>query len=418
MTFTGTLMVAQTTPDTGKVNMDYSIVADRLSQDADGLVFDVQSLYMHLLSIVDRRKRRGCRYPLAVILLLVVLAKLAGEDKPCGIAEWARTRAALFVKALALPRPTLPCANTYRLTLSQTVMADELDAHFQQFLAHLPRPGPGAHIALDGKTVRGTIPTGDSRGLHLLAAYVPAQGVVLLQVAVDGKENEISAAPRVLNGLDLQGKIVTGDAMLAQRALSRQVVAAAGDYLWTVKDNQPTLRADIAELFEPTTPLGKGFNIGPTDFRRAQTVNTGHGRIETRTLTASSLLGALSDWPGLAQVFRLERHARLVARGTTRHEVVYGVTSLTSQAASPARLLELVRQHWGIENGLHYRRDVTFREDAGRTKSWNLAHALATIHNLVLALLLHAGHSNLAQARRHYAAHPDDALRLLLARPT
>jgi predicted transposase YbfD/YdcC len=418
MTFAGKLAFAQTKPDTGKVTMDYSTVAARLPQDADGLVFDVHSLYAHLLAIRDRRQRRGQRYELALILLVVVLAKFAGEDKPRGIAEWARARAALLVAAFGLPRPTLPCANTYRLALSQIVTADELEGHVQRFLAHLPRPGPGAHLALDGKTVRGTIATGDSRGLHLLAAYVPAQGLVLRQVAVDGKENEISAAPRVLNGLDLQGKIVTGDAMLAQRSLSAQVVAAGGDYVWTVKDNQPTLRADIAELFEPSMPLSKGFNIGPTDFRRAQTVGTGHGRIETRTLMASSLLGDLHDWPGLAQVFRLERTARLVAQGITRHEVVYGITSLPPRAAPPARLLDLVRQHWGIENGLHYRRDVTFGEDAGRTKHWNLAHALAVIHNLVLALLVHAGHTNLAQARRHYAAHPDDALRLLLARPT
>lgn len=417
MTFTGKMVVDQDNQTPEKVTMDYSLLADGLAQDADGLVFDVCSLYAHLLEIPDRRKRRGRRYELALILLLVVLAKLAGEDKPHGIAQWVRARAAWLVKAFDLARPDLPCANTYRRTLSQTVPAPVLEAHLQRFLTGWVRCGLGAHIALDGKTVRGTIPTGDNRGLHLLAAYVPAQGVVLMQVAVAGKENEISAAPRVLEELDLQGKIVTGDALLAQRALSRQVAEAGGDYIWTVKDNQPTLRADIAELFEPTAPLSPGFNIGLTDFRHAQTVNTGHGRIETRSLTASSLLGGLSDWPGLAQVFRLERRARLLAQGKTRHEVVYGVTSLTREAAAPAQLLALVRQHWHIENGLHYRRDVTFHEDAGRTKSWNLAHALAAIHNLVLGLLAHVGHTNLAQARRHYAAHPDEALHLLLARP-
>lgn len=346
-----------------------------------------------------------------------MLAKLAGEDKPRGIAQWVRARAAWLVKTFGLARPDLPCANTYRRTLSRPATAEALEAQVESYLAQLPAAASGTHLALDGKTVRGTIPTGESQGLHLLAAYVPAPGRVLRQVAVDGKENEISAAPRVLEGLDLQGKIVTGDALLAQRALSRQGVAAGGDYVWTVQDNQPTLRADIAELFEPTAPLAKGFNTGPTDFRRAQTVGTGHGRIETRVLTTSSLLGGLHDWPGLAQVFRLERTTRLVAVGTTRHEVAYGITSRSAQAASPARLLDLVRQHWGIENGLHYRRDVTFHEDAGRTMTWPLAHALAAIHNLLLGLLPHTGQRDLAQARRHFAAHPDDALRLLLARP-
>ena len=213
---------------------------------------------------------------------------------------------------------------------------------------------------------------------------------MLQQIAVDGKENEISAARRVLEALDLPGKTVTGDAMFAQRGLSRQVVAAGGDYVWTVKDNQPQLRAVSEELFVLSVPIGKGFNIGPTDFRRAQTINLGHGRLEKRTLTASSQLHGLSDWPGLAQVFRVERQTALLASAKTRGEVVYGVTSLSAPAAPAGRLLQLVRQHWGIENGLHCRRDVIFHEDAGRTRNWNLAQALATIHNLVLALLTHA----------------------------
>jgi len=411
------MAVDQDTPDTGKVSMDYCKAAEELPHDADGLEFDIHSLYAHQLPISDRRKRRGCRYPLTLILVLIVLAKLAGEDKPKGIAEWARARAALFVKAFDLARPELPCANTYRRTLGQTVTADDLEAHVQRFLAQLPQPGPGDQIALDGKTVRGTIPSGDSQGLHLLAAYGPAHSVVLKQIAVDGKENEISAAPRVLAALDLRGKIVSGDAIFAQRGLSQQVVAAGGDYLWTIKENQPQLRGDIEELFTPTVPLSKGFNIGPTDFRQAQTINLGHGRIEKRTLTASSQLQGLSDWPGLAQVFRVERQTKLVASGKTRGEVVYGVTSLSPQAAPARRLLQLVRQHWSIENGLHYRRDVTFHEDAGLTGAWNLAHALAAIHNLIIALLIHLGHTNVAQARRYYAAHPDQALRLLCARP-
>ena len=397
--------------------MDYSIAANELPQDADGLVFDVHSLYAHLLQIADRRKQRGCRYTLALILLLIVLAKLGGEDKPKGIAEWARTRAALFVKAFGLSRPTLPCANTYRLTLGQLIAAEDLEAHVQRFLAQLPGPGRGEQIALDGKTLRGTIPSGASQGLHLLAAYGPAHSLVLKQIAVAGKENEISAAPRILEALDLQGKIVSGDAIFAQRGLSQQVVAAGGDYVWTIKDNQPQLRDDIEELFTPTLPLSKGFNTGPTDFRQAQTINLGHGRIEKRMLTASSQLQGLSDWPGLVQVFRVERQTQLVASGKTRAEVVYGVTSLTPQAAPAQRLLQLVRQHWGIENGLHYRRDVTFHEDAGLTADWNLAQAFAAIHNLIIALLIHVGHTNLAQARRYYAAHPDEALRLLCAAP-
>jgi predicted transposase YbfD/YdcC len=180
-------------------------------------------------------------------------------------------------------------------------------------------------------------------------------------MAVDTRTNEISAAPQVIKMLDLRGKIVTGDAMYAQRELSEQVIQAGGQYIWTVKDNQSRLREDIEQLFQAEVYV-KGFSPAPNDFRTAQTVNKGHGRIETRRLTTSSLLTETSDWPGLAHVFKLERETTLVARASVRREIAYGVTSLTAQTTGPDRLLTLVRGHWGIENGLHYRRDKLSRK--------------------------------------------------------
>jgi hypothetical protein len=113
-----------------------------------------------------------------------------------------------------------------------------------------------------------------------------------------------------------------------------------------------------------------GFSPAPTDFATARAVNTGHGRIETRSLTTSSLLAETCQWPGAQQVFKLERKTEIVARDQSRAEVTYGITSLSAAAAGPERLLAIVREHWGQENGLHYRRDVTFHEDAGRTRDW------------------------------------------------
>jgi predicted transposase YbfD/YdcC len=287
----------------------------------------------------------------------------------------------------------------------------------QAYQTALPQAGTPVQICLDGKTVRGTLAAGDRRGLHLLAAYWPGTGVVLCQVAVDPRSNEIGTAPQVLEVLDLQGKTITGDAMYAQRELSLQIGQAGGAYVWTVKDNQPTLRADIEKLFEPDVSVVKGFSAGPTDYQTAQTINKGHGRIETRRITVTSQLQESSDWPYLAQVFRLERETQLVAQGTTRGEIVYGMTSLTAAEAPPARLLELVRRHWCVENELHYRRDVTFQEDATRFKAWAGAQVLAVINNLVLAVLVRTGHTSIPQARRHYAAHPDEALKCVLSAP-
>ena len=168
-----------------------------------------------------------------------------------------------------------------------------------------------------------------------MAAYVPGEGVVLAQVEVDGKENEIKAAPRLLEAIDLRSKVVSGDAMLAQRQLSAQVVEGGGEYVWTVKKNQPQLRDDIAAFFqcEPCEPAAE---TGVRDSFSASVLDKGHGRIEKRVLTASSGLNDYLDWPHAQQVFRLERRFEYVNQGKTTCETVYGITSLRPDQASPS----------------------------------------------------------------------------------
>src|SRR5262249_12931075 len=151
-------------------------------------------------------------------------------------------------------------------------------------------------LAIDGKTLRGTIAAGVTHGVHLLAAYLPAEGLVLMQLLVERKENEIAAAPRLLETLDLRGKIVMGDALHTQRELSVQILDAGGQYIWYARDTQAKLHQDIAQLFVPEV-TGKGSRPIPTDFRTATQTDCGHGRIETRRLTTSSLLRDYLDWP-------------------------------------------------------------------------------------------------------------------------
>lgn len=365
--------------------------------------------------IVDKRHARGLRHALATILVYILLAKLAGQDRVYGISQWVKHRQAALVEALALTIARVPSVNTYRRVLAEAIDIEEFERVVREFFAALPQAGHSVVIALDGKALRGTIPAGQTHGRHLLAAYLPAEGWVLYQVEVVNKENEISAAPRVLNCLDLRGKVVTGDAMFAQRDLSRQIVEAGGDYVWTVKDNQSTVRQDIALLFQPEQTV-KGFSPALKDFRTAQTTNKSHGREERRTLTASTELNTYLAWPTAAQVFKLERHVKRTADGKTTHEVVYGITSLTADEADPARLLSLNRSHWAIENGLHYRRDETLREDWCHLKSGHAPRAMAVINNLIVGLVLHLKWTNLAAARRYYDAHPGEAQHVIMRR--
>ena len=387
---------------------------ERSTQDAaDGGVLPVQALLEHLQTLPDRRHARGKRYPLPLLVLLIVLAKLAGEDRPSGIAEWLQHRATTLQAALAFSWRRMPHHNTVRRVLAEAVSPEELDALVGAVLRPAREGATRLVVSIDGKTVRGTL-TATQRATHLLAAYLPADGVVLQQVATGTKQNEISVAPQLLAALDLRGAVVTGDAMHTQRTLSAQICAAGGDYLWVAKENQPTLRQEIADLFTLDDRTVVGGRL-PGDRRAASSTDRGHGRHERRTLTASSDLAGWSDWPELAQVFCLARERTSQASGKVERDVVYGLTSLSASAASAAELLRLSRAHWGIENGLHYRRDVTFHEDATRFTSGAAGRVMATLNNLVIGLLSRAGFTNHAAARRRCAA--DLAFSLALLRP-
>lgn len=391
-----------------------SSLPGRVAAPATEFVFSLGSLYSYLAQLPDRRRRRGIRYSLATILVVVILAKLCGQDKPFGIADWAHQRRSFLVEALRLKRGRLPHHTTYRRIFESVLNGDELERVLSEFVSQRPQAGQPVVIAIDGKTLRGTITRDDPFGVHLLAAYLPGEGLVLMQLVVEkDKENEIVVAPQLLKCLDLRNKVVVGDAMHTQREVSLQIVEAGGDYVWVVKDNQPATRLALEQLFAPVKPI-PGWGTPPTDFRIAQTVNKTHGRLEERTLTASSLLNDYLDWPGLGQVFKLERRFTTLATGAVYGEVQYGLTSLTAAEASPQRLLEIVRSEWGIENGLHYRRDKTFQEDHTRMTHKAMGRAMACINNLVIGLFNHLGFDNHAQARRQFDADPARALALIL----
>jgi hypothetical protein len=221
-----------------------------------GTVIHVGQLYQYLLRVKDGRSRRGIRYQIATILVLFILAKMCGQNKVSGIAEWVQQRREFLVEALHLKYKQMPHHSTYRRILSDEIEGDEFEQMVSSYLSQLAENGPAVVIAIDGKTVRGTIGRDDPFGLHLLAAYLPGEGVVLMQMVVEkDKENEIVTAPKLLKCLDLRDKIVIGDAMHNQREISAQIVEAGGDYVWIVKDNQPKTREAIERLFAPEKPV-------------------------------------------------------------------------------------------------------------------------------------------------------------------
>lgn len=166
-----------------------------------------------------------------------------------------------------------------------------------------------------------------------------------------------------MNRLDLQEKVVIGDALHTQKELSRQIVAAGNDYIGFVKGNQAQVEEDIRLWFEPEVQPIPGMNFPPKDFESVTLINRGHGCIEQRKLTVSSQLKDFLPWPHLEQVFKRERRSTSTCAGKIQKQVVYGITRLSRQAITPRQLLQMTRAYWGIENGLHYRRDVALLED-------------------------------------------------------
>jgi len=242
-------------------------------------------------------------------------------------------------------------------------------------------------------------------GTHLLAVLAHRLGLTLTQQAVAAKTNEITEIATVLRQIVLTGRVVTMDALLTQRQVAQTIVDAGGDYVMLVKDNQPQLKADI-ELVFTMPPAGDRQES-------VRTVDVGHGRIETRNLTTSQALVGYSDWPGLAQVFEVGRQVITKKTGKEQTEVVYGVTSLSSEWATPGRVLELVRGHWAIENKLHWVRDVTFDEDRSQVRCGNIPQVMAALRNSAIGLLRWAGETNIAAACRRFAAQPAQALALI-----
>jgi predicted transposase YbfD/YdcC len=392
---------------------DYTNIGPDQEIDSSGLIYELDSLFAFLLCVKDTRHAKGKIYSLVTLLVLMIMAKLGGEDTPTGMAEWVAHRVDQLVEMKVLPDGRAPCHMTFRRVLQWIVTPAELESLIQQFhQSQMPKDVETIYT-MDGKTVRGAILGGETHGTHLLSVFAPEQGLVLAEAEVDRKENEIVVAPQILKKVNLSGAIVLGDAMHTQRATSEQILQANGYYIWTVKGNQARTEWAIQKLFmhevcnvQQGAPLSK-------DIQVASQVNKGHGRREKRTIWVSSQLNDYLDWPGLQQVFRLERviwHEK--HHGSTK-EVVYGMTNLCPQQASPKKLLHLVRLYWNIENGLHYRRDVTFHEDETHLAVGHSGHIMAILNNIVIGLCFAHGYYNLAKARRLFNAKPAAALKLI-----
>ncbi len=355
-------------------------------------------------AIPEYRHARGTRHPLTALLLLACVAMLGGARGPSGIADWATHHGEPWRTRLGLTHPKGPSQSTVQRLFAH-IAVDALEAQLahwaqQALVALAPAEATTLEgVAMDGKTLRMSARCG-ACDPHLLALYSHRLGLVLAQMAVSDKTNEITASEALLAQLVLTGVVVTGDALLTQTAIAERLLDQGNDYLLVVKENQPTLHDDLVTLFaDPDAAV-----------QVAEQEDSHSQRIERRRLAVSTEVVGYSDWPGLAQALCITRQRVDLHRGTTSVETAYAVTSLTPERATPAHLLALWRGHWGIENRLHYVRDVTYGEDRATVRTGRGAQALAAIRNVAIGLLRLDGETNIAAGCRRYQAQPARAL--------
>jgi predicted transposase YbfD/YdcC len=378
----------------------------------------VPDIHAAVARVPDPRRRQGTRFPLPAILTLAIAAILANHTSLLAIAEWGAAQTDAIKRALGFPKARTPHYSTLQRLfrrLDPDALATALTTFFDpQLPGEFPARGSEG-VAIDGKAQRGRLRHEPTRPhpVHSVSLFSQTVGAVLAQVALDQQahEGELTVAAEVIGQLDWTGRVLTGDALYCQRRLCAQVVEAGGDYLFLVDANQPTLQADIAQLFAPPPPPAPGHGPIVIEEQRAETVDKGHGRLEVREIRVSAELAEYLDWPYLAQVFELKR--TWTCKGVRKGEVRLGITSMPPGAADAGQLLALKRGHWGIENRLHYVLDETLGEDRSTIHCGQGPNIMAMLRRTAVSALRRAGVDQIAARLRHNARRPEDALKVL-----
>jgi predicted transposase YbfD/YdcC len=368
--------------------------------------FEATVFLEHFRDLPDHRQAGKVTYPLDEILLLALLAVLAGAEGFTDIARFGE-------KKLSLLRRFRPFADgtpshDHLGDIFATLDAEAFRRCFLAFVAALTKT-PAEVIAIDGKTSRRSGRKGAKDAIHMVSAFAARQRLVLAQTKVDEKANEIVAIPALLDLLTIEGAIVTIDAMGCQRAIAQKIIGKKADYVLALKGNQGTLREDV-ELFVKEQKA-KGFS--DTTISTAKTVDGDHGRIETRHVTAVhdvSWLNEHHEWPGLKGLIIVDS-----ARETDNKTECETRYYLTSSALPAERLGPVVRDHWAVENSLHWVLDMTFRDDECRVRIANAPENFVTLKHMAANLARKAKGRDSLRLRLKTAAWDDDYLASLIA---
>lgn len=342
----------------------------------------------HFVGLRDPRSRRGKRHAMVDVVLIALLAMLCGSDDADDIAQWAELHEDWLCEWFGLEHGT-PSQDTV-LRVFELLQPKSFHAAVLSWLASL-RPSAPGHVAIDGKTLRGSIDSAHGgAGVHVVSAWLRDAGLVLGQVKTADKSNEITAIPRLLELIDVAGCTVSIDAQGCQHAIAEKLIDSGAHYVLSVKDNQPTLKCELERLFSVGLSKRKRGveDLAAPRVTRAEQTDAGHGRIEKRVAyfsTSIEWVDSASSWAGMTGVAMVESCRTHERTGKQETERRYFITSDATLDA--ARVLEQVRGHWSVENQLHWVLDVVFGEDASRIRARRAAENFGLLRRLTLSML-------------------------------
>jgi predicted transposase YbfD/YdcC len=322
----------------------------------------------------DPRVERNREHLLEEILLIAIAAVLSGAESWNDIAEYGEAKREWLKTFLTLPSG-IPSHDTFNRVFA-ALDPEEMEKGFVAWVSSIARLTAGEVVAIDGKALCGTREAGKKTLVHMVSAWASANNLVLAQRKVEDKSNEITAIPKLLDALELSGTVVTIDAMGCQRSIAEKIVDKKADYILAVKENQGNLLAEIKDSFRMLAADAV-----------AEEIDCGHGRIERRVCSVvadTSLIEKASEWASLQGLVRIQAERYHKATGKTEREIRYYITSLKPAAA---HLNRLIRQHWSIENKLHWVLDVGFAEDLDRKRAGHAAQNFSILNRIALNLL-------------------------------
>lgn len=395
-----------------------SILADQVGKRARKrqAVLDADAVQQQWLDIFgeleDPRGRKGVEHPFLSIVLIAILATIGGAAGWEDIETYGESHQRWLASFLELPRG-VPCADTYRRVFER-IKPEALEQCFLAWVKQMTHRTGAQVVPIDGKSARGSYERSPKQSaLHLVSAWSSEHRLVLAQVKVASKSNEITAIPALLELLDITGCIITIDAMGTQHEIARQIVAKGGDYVLCLKANHPTLWQQVMRWFEAAqTTAFEGI-----EHSYDRKTDGAHHRIEHRQVWAVPVgamepLHGQAQWSGLKSLVMVKR-VRHLWNKTTQETMVY----LSSLPCDAARIGGAIRTHWRIENQLHWVLDVTFGEDVSRIRSGHGSHNMALLRRLAISVLNQetSKKKSIKQKAKRASMSPDYMLTVLAA---